>query len=139
LATPFVVGTARATEPPAPEKAFTVSDHRIVESSGLTQVDVDGVRHTVTVNDSGDSGRVFTLDADGHTVGTTTFTPSPRDVEALAPAGEGHVWVGDVGDNLRTRDTVILTRVPVGRGDQRLRSPERRVLSYPDRPRDAEA
>ena len=139
LAAPFAAGTARATEAPEPEKVFTVSDHRIVESSGLSWLDVDGERYTVTVNDSGDTGQVFTLDAEGRTVGTTTFTPSPRDVEALAPADDGHVWVGDIGDNLRARDFVLLTRVPVGPGDRAAESPVRRELVYPDRARDAEA
>ncbi|QCX28612.1 esterase-like activity of phytase family protein [Nocardioides jishulii] len=139
VATPFVVGTASADEPPAGEVAFRVSDHRIVESSGLTWVDVDGERWIVTVNDSGDSGQVFTLDpATGETVGVTTFEPNPRDVEALAPAGEGDVWVADIGDNRRARASVTLTRVSVGPRDMAADDPETRTLRYPDRARDAE-
>lgn len=140
VATPFVVGVAHAEEPPAPEVAFTVTDHRVVESSGLAWADVDGERWVATVNDSGDTGQVFTLDpATGEVVGTTTFTPHPRDVEALAPAGDGHVWVADVGDNLRARDSLVLTRVAVGSGDREASDPRRLEVRYPDRPRDAEA
>ena len=74
----------------------------------------------VTTNDSGDSGRVFAVDpATGDTVGTTSWSPAPEDVEALAPAGPGHVWVGDIGDNRRARDSVQVLRVPVGRAATR--------------------
>lgn len=121
------------------EVAFTVTDPVIVESSGLTWADVDGRRWIVTVNDSGDTGQVFTLDPEtGETVGVTIFGPDPRDVEALAPAGDGHVWVGDIGDNPRSRETLTLTRVPVGPGDRTVADAETVQLRYPDRARDAE-
>ncbi|GGD21174.1 hypothetical protein [Nocardioides daphniae] len=139
LAAPFVVGAASADEPPEGEAAFRVSDHRIVESSGLAWADVDDDRWMVTVNDSGDAGQVFVLDpGSGDTVGVTTFAPTPSDVEAVAPAGDDHVWVADIGDNLRRRDSITLTRVPVGPGDRVADAPETRTLRYPDRPRDAE-
>ena len=49
---------------------FRFADPAIVESSGLTVA--DGL--VSTVNDSGDSARVFTVDADsGRTVGVTTL------------------------------------------------------------------
>ena len=74
-------------------------DPAIVESSGLAVV--DGM--FVTTNDSGDTGRVFAVDlATGRTVGVTTWSAEPDDVEALAPAAaDGEVWVGDIGDNQR--------------------------------------
>ena len=65
----------------------------------------------------------------------------PTDVEALAPAGDGEVWVGDIGDNTESRDDRDRsTRVPVGPGDRvgRGRSYD---LVYPDgaaRRRDAD-
>lgn len=140
LAVPFALGAASAESPPEGEVAFLVSDHRIVESSGLTAQEIDGRTLFTTVNDSGDEARVFTLDPEtGRTVGVTTWSPRPSDVEALAPASAGHVWVGDIGDNLFRRDSITLTRVPVGEGDRTARSPQRRQLVYPDRPRDAEA
>ena len=92
-----------------------------------------------TTNDSGDIGRVFTVDAaTGETVGTTYWADGPRDVEALAPAGPGRVWVGDIGDNSGSRDSIEVTRVPVGDGDRTV-DEETIDLVYPDGPRDAEA
>ncbi|HQR28162.1 MAG TPA: hypothetical protein PLP61_14070 [Nocardioides sp.] len=115
------------------------ADPAIVESSGL--VLTDGL--VVTTNDSGDTGRVFVVDpATGRTVGTTTWSSSPVDVEALAPAvgprSGGEVWVGDIGDNRAARDDVTLALVPVGRSTTTVGAPTYR-LTYPDGPHDAEA
>lgn len=139
LAASTVTVAAVAAEMVDSEVAFTVTDPAIVESSGLTWADVDGRRWVVTVNDSGDTGQVFTLDPEtGETVGVTTFEPGPRDVEALAPAGDGHVWAGDIGDNPRSRETISLVRVAVGPGDRTAQGLVVRELRYPDRARDAE-
>lgn len=136
-AVPFVIGAAvgsGAAEAPRSHVLFSFTDDRIIESSGL--VARDGL--VVTVNDSGDSARIFTVDArTGDTVGVTTWPGEAEDVEALAPAGPGHVWVGDIGDNADARDAVTVSRVPYGRGDR-----EADVASYdlvyPDGPHDAE-
>lgn len=121
-------------EAPA-EEVWRFDDPEIVESSGLV---VTG-EHVVTVNDSGDSGRVFVVDRDtGRTVGRATWDEGPVDVEALAPAGEDHVWVADIGDNRRVRDRVEVLRVPVGEGERHV-VPERYELAHPDGPADAEA
>ena len=112
---------------------LTFEDPEIIESSGLAVVG-DWV---VTTNDSGDSGRVFVVDRSGATVGVTGWG-DPRDVEALAPAGPGHVWVGDIGDNRAARRSVEVIRVPVGRGDRQV-TPATYELVYPDGARDAEA
>lgn len=135
VALPFVLGAA-AGEPGAGSRpAFRFADPAIVESSGLA---VTGGL-VVTTNDSGDSGRVFAVDpATGATVGVTTWAEDPVDVEALAPAGPGHVWVADTGDNRHVRESVEVLRVPVGRGD-RTATPQAYELVYPDGPRDAEA
>lgn len=136
---PFLLGAA-AGAPGADAPAFRFSDPDIVESSGLVVLPAasdDGL--VVTTNDSGDAGRVFTVDpATGGTVGVTTWTPEPEDVEALAPAGPGHVWVGDIGDNQHARDSVRVSRVPVGRGRSTV-TPETYELVYPDGSYDAEA
>ncbi len=116
-----------------PVTRFT--DPEIIESSGLV-VEGDTM---VTVNDSGDRGRVFTVDArTGATVGVTSWEPEPEDVEALAPAGPGHVWVADIGDNRARREWVSVRRVPVGVGARVTGAPEYRWV-YPDGPHDAEA
>jgi hypothetical protein len=133
---PFLAGAVSEESPAAPGRdAFRFSDPDIVESSGL--VAHDGL--VVTTNDSGDSGRVFTVDArTGSTVGVTTWPSEPVDVEALAPAGPGHVWVGDIGDNRAVRDSVEVLRVPFGRGDVAAGTTAYELV-YPDGARDAEA
>ncbi len=110
----FLVGPADDRDDDDGDVVFAFTDPEIVESSGL--VAREGL--FVTVNDSGDGGRVFTVDPDsGDTVGTTTWDESPTDVEAVAPAEDGEVWVGDIGDNLQVRDGIRLHRVAVGPGD----------------------
>lgn len=117
------------------EVVTTFVDPEIVESSGL----VVGAGRVVTTNDSGDEGRVFVVDpASGRTVGVTRWADDPTDVEALAPAGPGHVWVGDIGDNLGRRDTIEVTRVPVSDSDQEV-DEETIDLVLPAGGRDAEA
>ena len=134
LATPFVLGTAVGPGDPRGDELLRFADPAIVESSGLV---VDAGRY-ITTNDSGDTGRIFTVDGSGRTVGVTRWSEEPEDVEALAPADPGHVWVGDIGDNGRSRDSVDVTRVPVGSGDRTATSPAYRMV-YPGGPRDAEA
>lgn len=135
VAVPFLLGAAAAPERRDGEVVLEFADPQIVESSGL--VVRDGL--VVTVNDSGDSGRVFVVDpATGETVGTITWDGAPEDAEALAPGGDDTVWVGDIGDNAAARESVEVLRVPVGRGDQHV-SPDRFELRYPDGPQDAES
>jgi hypothetical protein len=139
IALPFLLVAAAGTDS-AEQPAFRFTDPDIVESSGLVVLPVTTSGALVaTTNDSGDTGRVFTVDVgSGSTVGVTSWTPEPVDVEALAPAGPGHVWVGDIGDNRHVRDSVEVLRVPVGPGDVAA-VPEAYELVYPDGPRDAEA
>ncbi|MDT0183707.1 hypothetical protein Q9S36_26320 [Microbacterium sp. ARD31] len=135
VALPFLLGAAAGDEPAGNRPAFRFADPEIVESSGLTVA--GGL--VVTTNDSGDSGRVFVVDpASGATLGVTSWEQDPTDVEALAPAGPGHVWVADTGDNRQVRDSVEVLRVPVGRDDVTV-TPAAFELVYPDGPRDAEA
>ncbi len=137
LPLPFGIGflaPGPAQEPIASEVAFAFTDPEIVESSGL--VAQDGL--VVTVNDSGDGNRVFAVDpATGDTVGVTRWAGEADDIEALAPAGDGEVWVGDIGDNLQARRTVTVSRVGVGRGDREVRAASYE-LSYGDGAQDAE-
>jgi len=112
---------------------FTFQDPAIVESSGL--VVRDGL--FVTVNDSGDSARIFTVDRSGETVGTTSWPAEPTDTEALAPAGPHAVWVGDTGDNNEVRSSITVLQVPFGPGDRTV-DPTAYELVYPDGAHDAE-
>ena len=131
---PFLVGAASAPSS-SHHEVFRFQDPDIIESSGL--VVTAGL--FFTINDSGDSARVFAVDpASGKTVGVTTWSSQePIDVEALAPAGPGEVWVGDTGGNNVARDTVTVARVPVGRGDRTVDAPTY-TLAYPDGDHDAE-
>lgn len=114
---------------------FSFVDPKIDESSGL----VDLGELMVTTNDSGGDPLVFVVDAtSGRTVARTTFTDEVRDVEALAPAGGGAVWVADIGDNREERDSVQVYRVPVGTGDRRVDAPAFDLV-YPDGAHDAES
>lgn len=116
------------------EVELTFQDPEIVESSGLAVVgDL-----LVTTNDSGDEGRVFAVDASGRTVGTTRWSSDPDDVEALAPGLGGSVWVGDIGDNTGSRDSIHVVSVPVGRGPLDADGPAYDLV-YPDGARDAES
>lgn len=134
VALPFALGLSATTGEDEPRPVLRLADPEIVESSGL--VARDGLLQTV--NDSGDSARVFTVDRDGRTVGVSRWDAEPVDVEALAPAGPGRVWVGDIGDNLAARETVTVTSVPVGRGEPTGDARAYR-LSYPGGATDAEA
>jgi hypothetical protein len=129
----MAVGTAAGPAAPEATVVFSFQDPAIVESSGLVVAD----DLFLTVNDSGDGGRVFVVDRSGRTVGTTTWADDPEDTESLAPAGPGEVWVGDTGDNRRGRDSITVLRVPYGATDQEV-TPAAYELVYPDRAHDAE-
>ncbi len=133
LVVPFLLGAAAAPSEHA-QVVFSFRDNDIVESSGL--VVVDGL--VVTTNDSGDTGRVFTVDpATGKTVGVTTWADDATDVEALAPDGHGGVWAGDIGDNSESRDSVQIAHLALGGAGSDV-EPEMHDLTYPDGAHDAE-
>jgi hypothetical protein len=130
---PHLLGIAGAPPPDEGRVVLRFQDPAIVEASGL--VVQDGL--FLTTNDSGDTGRVFAVDPDtGRTTGVTRWASEPQDVEALAPAGAGEVWVGDIGNNLEERDSIRVTRVPVDAGDRDSGTSYDLVLPGP--PRDAE-
>jgi hypothetical protein len=132
-AVPFLLGAAASPASHA-QKVFSFQDSDIIESSGL--VVVHGL--VVTTNDSGDTGRVFTVDpATGRTVGVTGWGNDPTDVEALAPLSDHEVWAGDIGDNTESRDSVQVAPVPVGPGTKDVDAPIY-DLAYPDGPHNAE-
>ena len=93
----------------------------------------------VTTNDSGDTGRVFTVDpATGETVGVTGWADDPQDVEALAPLGDRR---GVGRRHRRQRRAAGLDPGGAGaRGCRRRPASTAPVydLAYPDGPHDAE-
>lgn len=136
-AVPFGVAVlvgSGAAEPQPADVVLSFADDRILESSGL--VARDGL--VVTVNDSGDSNRIFAVDpSTGETVGVTAWQGEAEDIEALAPAARGEVYVGDIGDNAKARDAIELARVPYGRRDREVEAPTYELV-YADGPHDAE-
>lgn len=119
--------------PSADQAVFAFQDPAITEASGL--VDLGAL--TVVTNDSGDRGIVYVVDAHGRTVGHTVYASEAWDTEALAPAGPGRVYVGDIGDNAASRASVRLWDVPVGRGERS--GGTSYELRYPDGAHDAES
>ena len=133
-AVPFVVAAFMPGVMLAGDEVTRFQDPAIVESSGLVALG-DGT--LVTTNDSGDRGRLFTVDpATGTTTRVTEWSDDPDDVEALASAGAGAVWVGDIGDNGADRDSVSVTRVSVVGVETDRPTYE---LVYPEGARDAES
>ena len=134
---PFLVGAfvgASDAGPAGGTQVCAFQDPAITEASGLVRT--GGL--FVTMNDSGDSARVFAVDPRTcATVGVTRWNADAVDDESLAPAGPGYVWVGDTGDNLSTRSSITVARVPVGRGDRTVPG-EVHELVYPDGAHDAE-
>lgn len=122
--------SAKAVEPvPAPEPVCAIQDDRLAELSGLAADD----EQWYAVNDGGTSVRVFVLDRDC-TVRRVIESPTdPYDIEDMALAADGTLWLGDTGDNSKRRDTVALHAVrPDGRSVFYR-------LTYPDGQHDAEA
>lgn len=129
-----------AKPPKGSEQAFTISDPRIDESSGLAVSAVhDGI--TYTVNDSGNAAEIYMLDSAGETSATLTMRLiEPVDWEALSTGPDSRIWVGDIGDNNAEREQITLYRFiePEGVFDQNL-SYGGYDFVYPDGAHDAEA
>ncbi len=131
-----VAPPAAADQPVPHHRLFAFTDPDVIESSGL----VDRGRLVLTINDSGDGPVVYGIDPrSGATVSHTTYSSGDvTDVEALAPAAGGAVWVGDIGDNRASRDDISVYRVqPVSSGDHSVPA-QRFGLTYPGGARDAE-
>jgi hypothetical protein len=126
--------------------AFTFTDPRITESSGLATASTGDLVYTH--NDSGDDGRFFSVGPDGRTR-TSYVLPGvePRDWEDMARGpdeqGRSSLWLGDIGDNNAVRDNGLLVhRVlepePTDREEVTTEPPTSFRLRYPDGPGDAE-
>ena len=122
--------------------AFTMSDPRIVESSGLAA----SRRHPGvywTHNDSDDAARIFAVDGTtGETLATVRLDGvQARDVEAISLGPDGDLYVGDIGDNFDGEwPEVYLYRLPepAELADTAV-TPTVYTVRYADGPRDAEA
>ncbi|TLS41839.1 WD40 repeat domain-containing protein [Streptomyces montanus] len=124
-------------------EGFTIKDSRITESSGLAASRAHpGIYWTH--NDSDDGAFLYAVDSrTGDTVATITMAGvgSPRDVEAISVGPNGHLYVGDIGDNLGgTWPYVWIYELPEPKElkDQTVRATQY-VVKYADGARDAEA
>ena len=138
-----VAGLLLATGP-APQVVMTLQDPSITESSGLAV----SARHPGvlwTHNDGGSSAQVVAVDRRGESVARVTLAGvDPYDPEALAPGVDGKgrplLFLGDLGDNERTRSNVSVFRFrePARLADSTVDAQWYR-FTYPDGPHDAEA
>jgi hypothetical protein len=107
----------------------TITDPRVDESSGLAAAGGE----LFTQNDGGSRLQVFVLDLRCKVRRVITNPTDPYDVEDLARAADGSLWLGDTGDNDGDRPTVALERLTAG-GEATVYR-----FTYPDGPHDAEA
>ena len=131
-----------------PTVAFTFTDPRITESSGLASSSDPGT--VFTHNDSGDAARFFAVDADTGETRTVYELPGvqARDWEDMArgpdESGRSSLWLGDIGDNNARRDRGLLVHrvpepAPTDRETVTTDAPTSFRLRYADGPGDAEA
>jgi hypothetical protein len=116
--------------------AFTITDARITESSGLA-VDPAGNIYW-TVNDSGDRGVAYGIGLDGKVQGSLNFRAQPVDVEAVA-VHKDRLYVGDIGDNNGRRSFVRVFYFNSPRANGLTVSYHAYDFRYPDGPHNAEA
>ncbi len=119
-------GPARAE---GPRTLCTIRDSRITESSGLAA----SADRLWTINDGGSRLQVFELDRTCRVRRVVSAGIDPYDVEDLARAADGTLWLADTGDNGLNRSTVALERIRPDGSAALFR------LTYPDGPHDAEA
>jgi hypothetical protein len=96
-----VPGTAVAAD----TVAFTITDLRITQSSGLAR-DPGGNLYW-TANHSGAGGVAYGLTTKGKVRGSLSFRAQPQDVEAVAVHGD-RLYVADIGDNKAKRKHVTV-------------------------------
>ncbi|HVF79354.1 MAG TPA: hypothetical protein VNA28_13745 [Solirubrobacteraceae bacterium] len=91
-------------------------------------------------NDSGDSPRLLAVGTSGAPVAEVALSGAVNvDWEDIAAGPDGTLLVGDIGDNLGRRPSVVVYRVPEPRASGTVAVGARHELRYPDGARDAEA
>ncbi|XVV05643.1 hypothetical protein ACQPW3_09720 [Actinosynnema sp. CA-248983] len=130
VALALVMTAGSASAEPAVVDVCAITAPQLAELSGLASAGDE----LFAVNDS-DNGRVEVrvLNRSCALVRTVTAPANPFDVEDLALAGDGSLWLADTGDNGKTRETVALHVIAPDGGSQLYR------LTYPDGRHDAEA
>lgn len=113
----------------APKPLCTMRDERLTELSGLAA----DASQWYAIADGGSSLKVYVLDRSCTVRNVITGGIDPYDVEDLALANDGTLWLADTGDNSAERDTVAVHTLRPD-GTARLHR-----LTYPDGKHDAEA
>ena len=132
----------------ASSNAGPVSDPALNEVSGIDQSIVNAGIYWVH-NDSGDTARVFALNAAGATQRIFTLAGATAiDWEDIAVGpgpdpGVSYLYLADIGDNAVSRTQVVLYRVPeptvVAGSPVSISGVAALTLKYPDGPHNAEA
>jgi hypothetical protein len=133
-------------------KLCDLADARISESSGLG-ASRRWANCLYTHNDSGDGARLFLISKKGATRAVITLRDTRViDCEDMAVAGgnahggPGQIYLGDIGDNLKSRPYITVYRLaeaalpplPAQGEAAVFATPQRLDLHYPDGPHDAE-
>jgi len=138
-AVPAGPATAADPTPGAPKQLFSINDERVDESSGLAKSrKYEGIWWTV--NDSGDTARVFGVDATGKVRVQLKFKAPVKDVEAIGVDSEGTIYIADIGDNTRSREMIEVYTIPepAQLEDEENVKFHRYDFEYPDGAHDAE-
>lgn len=129
------------TYPTTPVSGGNVASAGLVEISGIAASRV----HTDVLyahNDSGDVARIFLMGTDGtekNVVSVTGATAVDWEDIAVGPCPSGScVFVGDIGDNGKSRTDIVLYRMPEPSLTATSVSASAYPLQYPDGPHDAE-
>lgn len=129
------------TYPGAPSSVGTVVSVGLVELSGLAASHV----HPDTLyahNDSGDTARIFMIGTDGsakNIVSVAGATAVDWEDIAVGPCPSGScVFVGDIGDNGKSRTDIVVYRMPEPPSTAVSVAAEAFPLRYPDGAHDAE-
>ena len=136
LAAMLLIGLLPSTATAQATVAFTITDARIVASSGLAR-DVDGDLYW-TANRSSRQGVVYGLTPTGSVRGTLNYRADPVDVEALAVANDT-LYVGDIGDDGQRRSLVTVYVFDNPRATGLTVTYGAYDFRFPNGPRDAES
>ncbi len=110
LPTPWASAEDYGSPPWAPAGYY--AHPAIAESSGFqTSAEHDGVYWTL--NDSGNPAALYAVRDDGSLAAEVAVAGAENyDWEALAADSEGHLWIGEIGNNSRQREDLALFVVP---------------------------
>jgi hypothetical protein len=139
--TPMAAAQALTTTRPTSELNRTLTDTRITESSGLARSTY--ARNLVwTHNDSGSDNVLYAVGKNGATKATVVLSEAQsRDWEDIASGPDHTLWVGDIGNNKKTRTTVQVYKFTEPEALQStMTAPVTRYdFAYPDGNQNAEA